>query len=287
VLALYGEERHVHLVGILNTDPKTNSLIFSAKSTWMHGYPEQAVRILGAADDHARRRGHPFALGWALTTGAQLFDHLREPSRVLRRVEQADRVGRENSLPFLTECRVPVYSGIALIRKGQTAEGVALLQKGLAVWEAGGGGANSPYYKTVLAEGLAELGDLDRALDLIDEVVAQVERPGWEERWYYAETLRIKGWMLAVEGDVAAAERAYIASLGWARQQQARSWELRTATSYARLMRDQGCAREAHDLLASVYAWFTEGFATKDLKDAKALLQELEATGALEPVAPA
>jgi predicted ATPase len=127
----------------------------------------------------------------------------------------------------------------------------------------------------VLAEGRAQLGDLEGALDLIDNVIAQVERPGWEERYYYAETLRIKGWMLALKGDSAAAERAYSASLDWAGQQHAKSWELRTATSYARLMRDQGRVGEAYNLLAPVYGWFTEGFNTKDLKDAKALLGEL------------
>ncbi len=132
----------------------------------------------------------------------------------------------------------------------------------------------------MLAEGRAQLGDVAGALDLIDEVIAQVERPGWEERQYYAETLRIKGWLLSLKGDTAGAERAYIASLDWARTQQAKSWELRTATSYARLMRDQGRAREARDLLAPIYGWFTEGFATKDLKDAKALLEELETSGA-------
>jgi predicted ATPase len=104
------------------------------------------------------------------------------------------------------------------------------------------------------------------------------ERPGWEERHYYAEALRIKSWLLSVKGDSAGAERSYIASLDWARQQQAKSWELRTATSYARLMRDQGRVGEAYELLAPVYAWFTEGFATKDLKDAEALLEELEPT---------
>ena len=78
-----------------------------------------------------------------------------------------------------------------------------------------------------------------------------------------------------MKGDPAGAEHAYIASLDWARTQQAKSWELRTATSYARLMRDQGRVGEACDLLAPVYGWFTEGFATKDLKDAKALLEEL------------
>ena len=118
------------------------------------------------------------------------------------------------------------------IRKGQIAEGTALLGRGLTVWEEGGGRVGSPYLKSVLAEGMAELGNITRALDLVDEAIVQIERPGWEERYYYAEVLRIRGWLLSLRGDPAAAERAYIASLDWARQQQAKSWELRTATSY-------------------------------------------------------
>ena len=88
-----------------------------------------------------------------------------------------------------------------------------------------------------------------------------------------------------LKGDPVGAERAYLAPLDWARQRQAKSWELRTATSDARLLRDQGRACEAHELLAPVYGWFTEGFATKDLKDAKALLEELETEGAPAPAA--
>jgi predicted ATPase len=283
VLALYSEERHGHLLGFLNTDPKTISLVYSAQSIWMLGYPEQAVKMTDAAHDHARQRGHPFNLGFALTTGAEVFDFLREPDEWLRRVEEGDRVGRANSLPFLTECRVPLCSGMALIRKGQGAVGIALLERGITIWEEGGGRANNPFRKSVLAEGMAELGDLAGALDLIDEMIAQVERPGWEERSHYAEILRVKGWLLSLKGDPPGAERAYLASLDWARHQQAKSWELRTATSYARLMRDHGRAREARDLLAPVYGWFTEGFGTKDLKDAKALLEELETSGALAP----
>jgi predicted ATPase len=248
VLALYSEERHGHLADMLNHDPKTASLTFSALLTWMLGYPEQAVK---------------------------------------KRIEEGDRVGRENRLPLVTECLVPINSGTALIRKGRTADGMALLERGLAVWEEGGGRFDTPYYESVRAKGMAQLGDLARALDLIDEIIAQVERPGREERYYYAEILRIKGWLLARRGDLAAAERAYLASLDWARQQKAKSWELRTATSYARLMRNQGRACEAHDQLAPIYGWFTEGFATKDLKEAKVLLQELETADALEPRAPA
>ena len=122
---------------------------------------------------------------------------------------------------------------------------------------------------------MALLGDLDGALHLIDEQVTQVERPGWEERVHYAEILRLKGWMLSLRGDLAGAERNYRASLDWARPQQAKSWELRTSTSLARLWLSQGKRKEALDLLKPVYDWFTEGFDTKDLKDAQTLLQDL------------
>jgi class 3 adenylate cyclase len=275
VLALYSKEQHGHLAGILNIDPKTLALVWSAHSTWVLGYPEQALRILDAGHAHARQVGHPFALGWALTVGADLFGYLREPDERLKRIEEGDRVARENSLPFLTESLVPVCSGSALIRKGQVAEGMALIERGRAVWQAGGGRQGGPTVKSVLAEGMAQRGDLTGALDLLDEAIAQVERPGWEERCHYAEILRIRGRLLALKGDPEGAERAYIASLDWARQQQAKSWELRTATSYARLMRDQGQTREARALLAPIYGWFTEGFDTADLKEAKGLLSGL------------
>jgi class 3 adenylate cyclase len=283
VLALYSDERHLRLADMLNNDPKTVSLIFSATSTWMLGYPDKAVKMNHAGIDHARQVAHPFNLGWALTVGTTVFDHRGEPEEMLKRTAEAERLGRENSLPFLSALIGPAWSGIGLIRKGQVAEGIASLESGIAAWWEVGGRAATPYWRSVLAEGMAELGDLDGALDLIDRIIAQVERPGWEERYYHAETLRLRGWILALSGDPGEAERSYVASLDWARQQQAKSWELRTATSYARLMRDQGRVAEAYELLAPIYAWFTEGFATKDLKEAKALLEELETSSASTP----
>ncbi len=131
---------------------------------------------------------------------------------------------------------------------------------------------------------MVQLGDLHGALSLIEEAIAQVERPGWGERQYHAETLRIRGAILARKGDMEGAECSYAASLEWARHQQAKSFELRTATSHARLLCDQGRVSEAHDLLAPLYGWFTEGFGTKDLREAKALLNELEATRGCGPV---
>jgi predicted ATPase len=275
LLALYAEERHGQLMGFIHQDPKTVGLAYSALLTWLFGYPAEAVQIRDAAEAHARALGHPFDLGWALTMGATVLDPLGRPDDVLKRTEEAEQLGRDNSLPVVTAFLVPCHSGVALIHKGQFAEGAAALKAGLSVWQASGGRTGLPYWKSVLAEGMAQLGDLGGALDLIDEVIAQIERPGWEERWCFAETLRIKGWLLSLKGDLLSAERTYVASLDFARRQQAKSWELRSSTSYARLMRDQGRVSEAHDLLAPVYGWFTEGFDTPDLREAKALLIEL------------
>ena len=272
VLALYTEERHGPLVGLLNQDVKSFTLVWMALSTWMLGYPEQAVKISDTKDAHARRLGHPFDLSWSLIYGALVFEHVGQPEELLKRVEEGERVGRENSLPFVTEVLVRCFWNC--IDPGIHA-GVASLKAGLAIWENGGGRLANPHLKSALAEGMAQLGDLDGALDLIGEIIAQIERPGWEERHYYAETLRIKGWVLSLKGDLEGAERNYLASLDRARQQQAKSWELRTATSYARLMCDQGRTREAYDLIEPIYGWFTEGFGTKDLKEAKALLDQL------------
>ena len=273
VLKLYSEEHHGRLAMILVNDVKTFCLIWTAYSALLLGYPDRALEIYHAAEAQARRHGHPFDVGYVLGMGSRVFDHRGEPDEALKRLDECERIARENSLPFLTQTIVWNFSGLALIRKGRLAEGIASLERGLAVW--GGGSVHVPYLKSVLAEGMALLGDLDGALREIDEVIAQIEHPGGEEREHYAETLRLKGWMLSLKGDLDGAERHYIASLDWARRQQARSWELRTATTYARLMRDQGRAKEAYDLLAPVYAWFTEGFDTPDLKKAKALLDAL------------
>jgi predicted ATPase len=275
VLSLYEERQHGHLVGVLNHDPKTVALLYTAHLTWMLGYPEQAVQLSDIKDAHARLLGHPFNLGFALTVGARMFDHLGEPNEVMTRAKEVEQVGRENSMPVLTEILVPWHSGIAMIHNGQLVEGMASAKRGNAAWEIVGGRINVPHIKSALAEAMAQLGDVDGALDLVEECIAQIERPDWEERWNFANILRIKGTLLSAKGDLEGAESSYLASLDWARRQQAKSWELRAATSCARLMRDQGRIREAYDLVAPIYGWFTEGFATKDLKEAKALLDEL------------
>jgi class 3 adenylate cyclase/tetratricopeptide (TPR) repeat protein len=275
VLELYDDETHYHLADLLYRDPKTLAGIFGSTSIWILGYPDRALRLSDEKDWHARRRSHPFDHGYALICGAQEYDRRFELDDLLKRAEECERLGRDNSLPMLWALMAPISCGQALILKGKPAAGIVPLKAGIAVWEAAGGKVRIPTMKASLAESMALTGDLDDGLHLIDEQIAQIERPGWEERFAYAEILRLKGWMLSLKGDRDGAERSFLASLDWARRQQAKSWELRTSTSLARLWQSQGKRQDAYELLASVYGWFTEGFDTKDLLEAKSLLAEL------------
>jgi tetratricopeptide (TPR) repeat protein len=278
VWLLYEDDKHRHLASLLNHDPKTVSGIYASTAWWILGYPDRAVTLSDKRDAHARRLNHPFDLAYSLSLGSDVFNCRREPGVLHRRAEEVERLGREHSLPFLWAHFAPVRSGLALNHEGKAAQSVAALRNGLEVWEASGGKAYGPYLKAVVAEGLARLCDVEAALGLIDEQVDQLEDASRNERVYYAEVLRLKGWVLSLKDDLEGAEQSYRISLAWARKQGAKSWELRTATSLARLWQTRGKRREAHELLAPVYGWFTEGFDTKDLKEAKSLLGQLDDT---------
>ena len=130
-----------------------------------------------------------------------------------------------------------------------------------------------PHYIALLARASEIAGQVEEALALLDEALQIVERTG--ERWFEAELNRHKGQLQVRQADAEAAEGLYQRALSIAREQEARLWELRAAASLARLRRDQGRRAEARDLLGPVYGWFTEGFDTQDLKEAKALLDDL------------
>ncbi len=275
VLKLYDDKMHHHLADILNHDPKSTAGTYASICTWMLGYPDSALRMNDEKDAHARQRGHPFDLGYALTIGVHEFDHRYDHKDLRRRAEECERLGRENSLPVLWAYLAPIGRGLALIREGKPTEAIGPFNAGMAFREASGGKMRNPTWYAFLAEAEAVAGDLDDALRLLDEQIVQIERPGWEERLYYAEILRLKGWVLSLRGELEQAEQNFLASLEWARRQQAKMWELRTSTSLARLWQSQGKCEHAYELLAPVFRWFTEGFDTKDLLEAKALLAEL------------
>jgi predicted ATPase len=162
---------------------------------------------------------------------------------------------------------------VALVMLGQVQEGMAQLREGMAALQSRRYLCDLPTRLYFLAEATAKSGHPEEGLSTIAEALVLVEETG--ERCYEAELNRLRAEILQVQGDEAGAEASLLKAIEVARRQQARSWELRAATSLARLWQKQGRRREARKLLAPIYGWFTEGFDTRDLKDARALLDEL------------
>lgn len=272
VVALYREEQHRHLVDLMNIDPTSMVAAYRSPGAWMLGYPDQARQICELSVAAARRRHHPFDLGYVLSFGSWVLECRGESALLLTHAEEAEVLGRVHHLSVISEVLAQIIKGIVLVRLERIDEGVSCLRDTLKLWRAKGIELGVPYWRAVLAEGVAASGDFKGGLRLIEESLIQSAGAGWEERSHLAEILRLKGWMLSLQGDVDGAEQNYRASLVRAREQQAKSWELRTATSLARWWQSQGKVNEARELLAPIYDWFTEGFDTKDLKEAKALL---------------
>ena len=276
IMERYVQERHGQIVKSVNHDPKTLAGIYLPLVLWMLGYPDRAVAIVHERDSHARRIGHPFDSGFVLTLGAWVFHYRREPEKQYACNKAIQKLARDSGLPFLSEVLAPFLStGISLAQMGRLSEGIEHMQTGIRLWESAGARTVTPYIRSRLGEALALSGDVEGGLSHVDAMLEQISRPGWQERGHLAEILRLKGWMLSLKGDFAGAEKNYLASFDWAREQQAKSWELRTATSLARLWQAERKRKEAYDLLAPVYSWFTEGFDTKDLIESKALIAEL------------
>jgi predicted ATPase len=159
--------------------------------------------------------------------------------------------------------------------QGQAKEGMAQITQGLVPYRATGAEICRPYYLALLADAYGLMGQQDAGLELLKEALTLANTTG--ERWYDPELYRLQGALLLQQNsdNQADVETCFHQAIVVAQNQQAKSWELRAATSLARLWYQQGKRQEAHDLLAPVYNWFTEGFDTADLKDARALLDEL------------
>jgi len=274
LLAMYDAERHWHVAQLTNTDPLTGEGIYRAQYLWIIGYPDQAVAASNDRDDHARRRNHPFDLAFSLTLGAQAFDFLCEPDELMRRAEEADSVGRRFGVSLFFEVMAEVSRGIAWLRAGRHADAALRLDRAITRLAATGHRIWIGYLCALQAEALALSGDIQAAEKLLDESVARIL--AGEERCHLAEVLRLKGWLLMEQARPDEAEEQLRAALAVARAQGARSWELRIAATLARLLADRGDHAQALDMLSAVHGWFTEGFATRDLKDAKALIDELQ-----------
>lgn len=275
VLAQYNATQHHHIANLVHTDPKSMAGSYGALATWMLGYPDRAAQMIEASTAHARWRAHPFDLGSILALGGLLWAHCGDPVPLLACAEEAEQLGRRHSLPFIADVLAQVLKGGAWLRAGCLAAGIPHMRQAIATYNAHGNEVAMPYFRAILAEGLALSGDDAGALQLLETSLTQIARPGWEEHCHLAEILRLKGWLLERQGDPDGAQQHYLTALDWARRQQAKAWELRAATSLARLWQAQGKPSAAQALLAPIYHWFTEGFGTRDVTEARVLLRDL------------
>jgi predicted ATPase len=188
------------------------------------------------------------------------------------RADQLLAVATEQGFP-LWHALGTLLRGWVKVKNGDVAGGISLMRSGWTACRATGAEGNMIGFIALLARACEIAGQIDEAMTQLNDALQIAERTG--ERWLEAELNRHKGQLLLRRGHSEAAEQLYRKALSIAQEQEAKLWELRAAASLARLRRDQGRRAEARDLLAPVYGWFTEGFATPDLREAKALLDEL------------
>jgi predicted ATPase len=292
-ISLYDPQQHRPLAFLYGSfDPGVACYLYAAAALWVLGYPQQGRQKLHAALTLAHELSHPSSLAFALSFAA-LF-HL------LEREEQAAQERAEATIALATEQGLPVslafgtlYRGRALAEWGKGEEGIAQIQQGLAALYRTAGQVGRPQWLALLAEAYGKLDQTEAGLSVLAEALDIVSKT--EERFYEAELYRLKGTLVlqsGVRGSAsenpnaqhltpstqaeAEAEACFLKAIDIARQQRAKAWELRATASLARVWQQQGKQHEARDMLSEIYHWFTEGFDTKDLQEAKVLLEDLQ-----------
>ncbi len=310
-LALYDPRLHRSNAQLFTGhDPAVCGLGWGALTSWLRGYPAQALRGNDKALSLARELGHPFTVVFSLTNAAQLHQLLREGPAAKEQVEAAVALAVEGGFPYFLPWGL-VLRGWVLAEQGQAEEGLARVREGLAALRATENELWRSYGLSWLAETCGRAGQIDEGMAALAEALAIVQKNA--EHWWEAELYRLKGELLLrgqaersgaehasealrseqrsprradnesslrgasgiVDSNAAEAQSCFQRAIEVARQQSAKSWELRATASLARLLRDTNRRDEARTILAGIYNWFTEGFDTADLQDAKSLLEEL------------
>ena len=273
-IALYAPEQDRSLGLVYGEHPGIVSLSFLPWVLWYKGFPEQAIAQSREPFDEAEEASHALSIGIVFLS-AVIFRWLRrEPKETQEFAQTMIEYAAEQTLPWVAACGT-VFSGWAMAEQGRPEEGVARARRGVAASRATGARQLTPLFLALLAEGQQRCGNFEEGLNVLDEAFDAIRRGG-EEAWQ-SELHRLRGaCLLSISPDNAPeAETAFRRAIEVAKGQNARSLELRAAIGLARLWQDQGKTDEARELLAPVYDWFTEGFDTADLKEAKALLDEL------------
>jgi class 3 adenylate cyclase/predicted ATPase len=273
-IALYNAQRHRSHAFMYGQDPGMTCRVYAAMALWMLGYPDQARARGHEALTLAQELDHPYSLVWALSHFALINQLCREPQAVQERAESASTLAREQGFPVYL-AHGTILGGWARVQQGQVEEGLARMQQALADYGATGTEATRSWFIPMLAEAYGKAGQAEEGLTVLDEALATAHKTG--VRYYEAELYRLKGeLLLALSAENhTEVETCLRQALDVACGQESKSLELRAAMSLSRLWQQQGKCAEACKLLSEVYGWFTEGFDTKDLKEAKVLLEDL------------
>jgi DNA-binding SARP family transcriptional activator len=252
--------------GIL--DPGIISGLNAATSLWILGYPDRAVKSMAETLELARKWPRSDSFVVALGVAGRLHKYRREDEMALRLADEKIKVASETE--FKIHIAIASFArGEALVDLGAVEEGMNLMKEGLEVYR----GAFLPWSLTVLAEAYEKAGQASEGLSAVAEALDLVDKVGG----YFTESelWRVKGELELLTGDESEASNSFSTAMDTARRQGARSFELRAVTSMARLLQRQGRDREAFEMLTEIYEWFTEGFETGDLREARELLDQL------------
>jgi class 3 adenylate cyclase/predicted ATPase len=274
-LVLYDPQQHrFHAFLYSGHDPGTCCRVQRGSVLWYLGYPDQALKSVEEAILLAQQLSHPYSLAVALEGATMVHQFCRDIQGTQQRAETVLTFAREQGFPVYSALAT-FYQGWTLVEQGLKQEGLNQLRQGIAAYRATGAELGLPYQLAVLAQVYGRTGHVQEALNTLTEALAAAERTS-DRRWT-AELCRLKGELTLqsrsrVEKE---AEESFHQAISIARRQHSKSLELRAVMSLARMWQEQGNKTEARELLGDSYNWFTEGFDTADLKEAKALLDEL------------
>ncbi len=280
-MALYDLQAHRSLASLYGFDPGVFGLSWMALVLWFLGYPDQALQKSREALTLARELSHSYSSAAAFLYAAMLHQLRQEEQATQERVAASIALSTEQGFALWTAFG-PILRGWTLAEQGQGEEGIAQIRQSLTAYRATGAEVARSYHLVLLAESCGEVGQAGEGLTVLSEALVVVDKTG--ERFYEAELYRLKGELTLAQSNVQGlassvqkeAEECFLRAIEIARRQQAKSLELRAVISLARLWQQQGKREEARQMLAEIYGWFTEGFDTADLKEAKTLLEELQ-----------
>ena len=275
-IALYNPDEHQSLTTRFGQDSRVSILCWRSLASWLLGYAEAALRDAHDAVNYGRETGQAASLMMALYLTAIVHILCGKYSAATAEAHELFGLGQEKGAEMWKASGM-IHEGCVLAATGKASQAVEMLTAGNIEYRSTGATLILSWMLSHLAISYGELGKLDDAWLCIDELTTTMKMTN--ERYFQAEVHRLAGEIAlkSPQSDTAKAQEYFERALAVARQQQAKSWELRASMSLARLWRDQGKVQQARELVAPIYGWFTEGFDTLDLKDAKALLEELAA----------